>query len=50
MIPIGGFNALTDQVSIHTDLNSGERIFVQWKNIAVLRFKDASAAADDEGV
>ena len=38
---IHGFNSLTQQVSIDTDLNTGEKIFVNWSNVAVLRFKDA---------
>lgn len=38
---IHGFNSLTQQVSIDTDLNTGETIFVNWSNVAVLRFKDA---------
>lgn len=37
---IHGFNALTEQVSIDTDLNTGEKIFINWSNVAVLRFKD----------
>ena len=45
---IHGFNSLTEQVRIHTDLNTGERIFVQWKNVAVLRFKDASSDGEDD--
>jgi hypothetical protein len=40
---IHGFNALTTSVSIHTDLNTGEQIFVNWANVAVMRFKDAAA-------
>lgn len=39
---IHGFNALRDQVSIHTDLISGEEIFVAWSQVSVIRFKDAS--------
>jgi hypothetical protein len=39
---IHGFNALTTSVSIHKDLNTGEQIFVNWANVAVMRFKDAS--------
>lgn len=38
---IHGFNSLTQKVTIHDDLNSGDRIFVNWSNIPVLRFKDA---------
>lgn len=38
---IHGFNSLAQQVSINTDLNTGEKIFVNWSNVAVLRFKDA---------
>jgi hypothetical protein len=38
---IHGFNALTKQVSIHTDLISGEKVFVNWSNIPALRFVDA---------
>ncbi|MBK6873314.1 MAG: hypothetical protein IPG94_18620 [Kineosporiaceae bacterium] len=38
---IHGFNALTQKVSIHTDLNSKEKIFVNWSNVPVMRFKDA---------
>jgi hypothetical protein len=38
---IHGFNSLAKQVSINTDLNTGEKIFVNWSNVAVLRFKDA---------
>jgi hypothetical protein len=40
---IHGLNSLAQQVSIHTDLNTGERIFVNWGNVAVLRFKDTSS-------
>jgi hypothetical protein len=42
---IYGFNNLTQQVTIHKDLNSGKQIFVNWGNIAVLRFKDADGGA-----
>lgn len=38
---IHGFNALTTSVSIHTDLNTGDQVFVNWANVAVMRFKDA---------
>jgi aspartyl aminopeptidase len=44
---IHGFNALNKQVSIHTDLNTGEKVFVTWSNIAVLRFKDAPDGAPE---
>jgi hypothetical protein len=44
---IHGFNSLTTSVSIHTDLNTGEKIFVNWSNVAVMRFKDASSDVDD---
>ena len=38
---IHGFNSLTQKVPIHTDLNSKEKIFVNWSNVPVMRFKDA---------
>lgn len=38
---IHGFNSLTQKVSIHEDLLTGEKIFVNWSNVPVLRFKDA---------
>jgi len=37
---IHGFNALNGQVGIYDDLNSGERIFVAWSQVPVIRFKD----------
>jgi hypothetical protein len=38
---IHGLNSLTKKVSIETDLNSGEKIFISWNLIPVLRFIDA---------
>ena len=38
---IHGFNSLSGKVTINTDLNTGEQIFVNWSNVPVLRFKDA---------
>jgi hypothetical protein len=38
---IHGFNSLMQKVSIHTDLNTGEKVFVNWSNVGVLRFVDA---------
>ncbi len=38
---IHGFNALTQQVGIYDDLISGEKIFVNWSNVPVVRFQDA---------
>jgi hypothetical protein len=38
---IHNLNSLTQQVSIDTDLNTGEKIFVNWSNVAILRFNDA---------
>jgi hypothetical protein len=45
---IHGFNSMNKKVSIHTDLNTGERIFVAWSNIPVLRFKDAPDNAPED--
>lgn len=42
---IHGFNSLTQKVSIHEDLNTGDQIFVNWSNVSVLRFKDADDSA-----
>jgi hypothetical protein len=39
---------MNKKVSIHTDLNTGERIFVAWSNIPVLRFKDAPDNAPED--
>jgi hypothetical protein len=44
---IHGFNSLHGQVSIHTDLNTGDKIFVAWSGIPVLRFKDAGDDAQE---
>ena len=44
---IHGFNSLNGQVSIHTDLNTGKKIFVTWSGISVLRFKDAEEDAQE---
>ncbi len=38
---IHGFNSLTKKVSIETDLNSGEQLFVSWGQIPVIRYIDA---------
>jgi hypothetical protein len=38
---IHGFNALNGQVSIQTDVLTGEKLFVTWSQIPLLRFKDA---------
>lgn len=38
---IHGFNSLSNKVSIETDLNTGENLFVNWSQIPVLRFADA---------
>ena len=38
---IHGFNSLAKSVSIDTDLNTGETIFVNWSSVAVSSFKDA---------
>jgi hypothetical protein len=38
---IHGFNSLSNKVSIETDLNTGERLFVNWSQVPVLRFTDA---------
>jgi len=37
---IHGFNSLTNQVSIETDLKTGEKLFVSWSQIPVLRYID----------
>jgi hypothetical protein len=37
---IHGFNSLRKKVSIETDLNSGEKLFVAWSEVPVLRFID----------
>ena len=39
------FNALTPNVSIHTEPNSKEQIFVNYINVPVIRFKLAPDAA-----
>jgi hypothetical protein len=39
---IHGFNALMQQVGIYEDLNSGEKVFVNWSVVPVLRFADAA--------
>ena len=41
-----GFNSLRESVGIYTDLNSGDKIFVAWGDIPVIRFIDAPD--DDE--
>jgi len=38
---IHGFNSLTKKVSIETDMISGEKLFISWGLIPVLRFVDA---------
>jgi hypothetical protein len=38
---IHGFNSLAKKVSIETDLKSGEKLFISWGQIPVLRFIDA---------
>jgi hypothetical protein len=38
---IHGFNSLSNKVSIETDLDTGESLFVNWSQIPVLRFTDA---------
>jgi len=38
---VRGFNSLREDVAIYTDLNSGEKIFVTWSLIPVIRFIDA---------
>ena len=38
---IHGFNSLSNKVSIETDLNTGEKLFISWGQIPVLRFIDA---------
>lgn len=42
---IYGFNSLREQVSIHTDLITGEQVFVSWSLIPVIRFTDAAEDA-----
>lgn len=39
---VHGFNALRDEVGIYTDVISGDKIFVAWSLLPVLRFTDAS--------
>lgn len=39
---VHGFNALMQQVGIYDDLITGEKLFVNWSNIAVIRFRDAT--------
>lgn len=41
---IHGFNSLMSKVTIHDDLLTGEKIFVNWSNVAVIRFKDAPSS------
>jgi hypothetical protein len=43
---IHGFNSLRNKVSIETDLNTGERLFISWDQIPVIRYTDAP---DDDG-
>jgi hypothetical protein len=38
---IHGFNSLTQQVGIYEDLNSGDKVFVNWSAVPALRFTDA---------
>lgn len=38
---IHGFNALREKVAIYDDLNSGDKVFVTWSLIPVIRFTDA---------
>lgn len=39
---IHGFNGMRDEVGIYEDLISGEKIFVAWEKVPVLRFTDVS--------
>ncbi|MEV6632145.1 hypothetical protein AB0M54_15480 [Actinoplanes sp. NPDC051470] len=39
---VHGFNALMQQVGIYDDLITGEKLFVNWSNISVIRFRDAT--------
>ena len=45
---IHGFNSLRDSVAIYTDLNSGDKIFVTWSLIPVIRFIDAPKDKDKD--
>lgn len=43
--PVDGLNQLREQVGIYTDLNTGDKIFLSWSDIAVLRFRPARDAS-----
>ena len=45
---IHGFNSLREDVAIYTDLNSGDKIFVTWSLIPVIRFSDAPEEEEEE--
>ena len=45
---IYGFKSLSESVGIYTDLDSGDKIFVIWSAIPVIRFIDAPGDESDD--
>lgn len=39
---VGNFKLLQGMIGIYDDLNSGDKVFVTWSLIPVIRFKDVS--------